>query len=135
MKDTFQPGVSKTSRVTVDEGRTIGFMGDDLRVYATPELVRDIEMTARDLIVEHADDGEDSVGTQVNIAHLAATPLGNWVEVTVTVSEVNGAAVTFDVTASDALDQVCKGSHSRFVVNKEKLAGRLMQKKEKLAQS
>ena len=59
MKESLRPGVSRTNRVTIDKDRTIGFMGEEGRVYATPRLVQDIEHTCRDLILEHADANED----------------------------------------------------------------------------
>lgn len=133
MKDSLKPGISLTRRVDIDAARTIDFMGDELRVYATPELIRDIEHTCRDLILEHADDNEDSVGTQVTVAHTGATPLGAWVEITATVTAVDGRAVTFEVTAKDPLEDVCKGKHSRFVVDVAMLRGKLADKKAKLA--
>src|SRR5207249_2100289 len=55
MKDTLRPGVSLTSRITVDRDRTIAFMGEEARVYATPRLLSDIEMTCRQLLLEHCD--------------------------------------------------------------------------------
>ncbi|MCW8836931.1 MAG: LysR family transcriptional regulator [Rhodospirillales bacterium] len=133
MKSSLAEGVSKTAKINVDEPRTIGFLGEDLRVYATPELVRDIEMTCRDLLLEHSDDGEDSVGTLVNVAHMAATPIGNWVEITATISKTEGPLVTFDISARDALDQVAKGTHQRFAVPVSKLEGKLRDKAAKLA--
>ena len=73
MKPTLQPGVSFTRRVVVDNARTIGFMGEDGRVYGTPYMIMDIEETCRQLILQHADAGEDSVGIDVSVKHLAAT--------------------------------------------------------------
>src|SRR5256885_14495650 len=73
MKASLTTGLTATRRITVDRNRTIGFMGEGGRVYATPELIRDIEMTCRNLLLEHLDEGEDSVGTRVEIDHLAAT--------------------------------------------------------------
>ena len=55
-------------------------MGEKARVYATPMLVRDIEIACRDLLLEHLDAGEDSVGTRVELDHLAATLMGMKVE-------------------------------------------------------
>lgn len=133
MKESLKPGIALTNRVEIDAPRTIDFMGDELRVYATPELVRDVESTCRDLILQHSDDNEDSVGTQVTIAHTGATPLGAWVEITATVAAVEGRSVTFDVTARDPIEDVCKGKHSRFVVDVDMLRGRLADKKAKLA--
>jgi predicted thioesterase len=73
MKESLTAGLETTARIDIDAARTIDFMGDDGRVYATPELVRDIEMTCRDLLLEHLDPGEDSVGTRVEIDHVGAT--------------------------------------------------------------
>jgi len=128
MKDTLRPGVSKTARIEVDRDRTIGFMGEEGRVYATPFLVRDIEMTCRQLILDHGDAGEDSVGTDVSIKHLAPTLLGMTAEITVTVKEVEGRKIVFEVTAKDTLDQICTGTHGRFVVDVGKTLERLKAK-------
>ncbi len=125
MKESLTAGLETTARIDIDAARTIDFMGDDGRVYATPELVRDIEMTCRDLLLEHLDPGEDSVGTRVEIDHVGATLMGMWVEISVTVSAVNGRAVNFDVTARDAIEEVARGKHSRFVVDVAKTAERL----------
>ena len=128
MKESLAAGITTTARIDIDAARTIDFMGDDGRVYATPELVRDIEMTCRDLLLEHLDPGEDSVGTRVAIDHVGATLMGMWVEISVTVSEVNGRAVGFDVTARDAVEEVARGKHNRFVVDVAKTAERLKAK-------
>ncbi len=131
MKQTLQPGITRTARIEVDRDRTIDFMGEACRVYSTPDLVRDIEMTCRDLLLEHSNPGEDSVGTRVAIDHLAATLLGMWVEITATVTAVDGRMVTLEVDARDALDQVAKGSHNRFVVDVATTAARLEAKAKK----
>jgi len=128
MKESLTAGTSKTARITIDAPRTIDFMGEDCRVYATPELVRDIEMTCRDLILEHCDEGEDSVGTRVAIDHLAPTLLGMSAEITVTVSEVKGRAVSFEITGRDAVEDIVRGTHNRFVVDVDKTAERLKAK-------
>ena len=132
MKSSLVAGLSHTRRWQIDAGRTIDFMGEDGRVYATPELVRDIEVTCRDFLLEHLDAGEDSVGTRVAIDHMAPTLLGQWVEITVTVEEVKGPAVSFSFTARDALDTIGKGVHSRFVVGVEKTRARLQAKAAKV---
>ena len=128
MKDSLVEGLSVTRKFTVDKARTIDFMGEDLRIYATPELIRDIEQTCRDLLVEHCDEGEDSVGTHVSVAHPAATPMGMDVEITATVAKVEGRLVTLEVTASDNLEECGKGKHTRFVVDMAKTGERLAAK-------
>ena len=117
----------------IDRERTIDFMGEDARVYATPMLVRDIEVTCREMLLEHLDAGEDSVGTRVEIDHLAASLMGMKVAISATIAEVKGRAVTFDVTATDGLDQICRGRHVRFVANVEQVKQRLKQKQAKAA--
>jgi len=133
MKDTLRPGVSRTSRITVDRDRTIAFMGEEARVYATPRLVSDIEMVCRNLLIEHCDNGEDSVGIEIALKHLAATLMGSAVEITATVTAVERRKVVFEVSAKDEIDQISAGTHARFVVNLDKRVEALRDKAAKLA--
>ncbi len=128
MKATLQPGVSLTRQIVVDRPRTIEFMGEDGRVYGTPYMILDIEETCRLLIVQHADPGEDSVGIEVNVKHLAATLPNMTVEITVKVTSVEGRKVAFEIHAKDDLDTISTGSHSRFVIDKAKTFERLKAK-------
>ena len=131
MKPTLAPGLTTTREFAVDRDRTIDFMGEEARVYATPMLVRDIEVTCRELLLAHLDPGEDSVGTRVEIDHLAATLLGMKVAITATLAELKGRAAIFDVSASDGLDTICRGRHARFIANVEQVKQRLLQKRAK----
>ena len=128
MKDSLLAGLTIVQRHDIDKARTIGFMGEENRVYGTPNLLYDIEIACRDLLLEHSDEGEDSVGTHVELTHSGATLLGMWVEITVELAAVNGRAVDFEVTARDALEQVASCKHSRFVVDVNKTAERLQGK-------
>ena len=133
MKATLCPGVSRVNRLTVDRDRSIGFMGEEGRVYGTPFLVRDIEQTCRELLLQHGDAGEDSVGTDIAVKHLAPTLLGMSVEITVTVSALEGRKVSFDVSAKDEIEPICSGTHGRFVVDVGKTIERLKAKAAKRA--
>ncbi len=128
MSETLQPGLTLTRRIEIDRDRTISFMGDDCRVYSTPRLLYDIEMACRELLLQHIEPGKDSVGTRVELDHVGATLMGMWVEITVTLTAVNGGAVTFDFSARDAVEEVARGKHNRFVVGIEKTAQRLKAK-------
>ena len=128
MKSSLQPGVSFTRSITVDRPRTIGFMGEEGRVYGTPYMILDIEETCRRLILQHVDAGEDSVGIEVSVKHLAATLLDMTVEIAVKVASVEGRKVVFEVSAKDELDTISTGTHARFVVDKAKSAERLKAK-------
>ena len=128
MKNSLRPGVSSTRRVAIDTERTIGFMGEEGRVYATPSLVRDIEHTCRDLLLAHADQNEDSVGMEVSVKHLAPTLMGMAADISVEVSALEGRQVTFKISARDEQEQIASGTHKRFVVDVAKTVERLKAK-------
>jgi len=128
MSDSLKAGLSATRHVDIDRDRTISFMGDDCRVYATPKLLYDVEFVCRDLLLEHIEPGKDSVGTRVELDHVGATMMGMWVDISVTLTEVNGNAVSFDFSARDAVEEIARGKHNRFIVGIEKTAQRLKAK-------
>ena len=128
MRSTLKPGTSRTERITIERDRTIGFLGEEMRLYSTPSMVRDIEYTCLNLIQEHLDESESSVGIHVAVDHLAATPLGQWVDVEVTVSEVDRRKVTLLASVRDAVEEVGRGEHVRFIIDVEKHRKRLQKK-------
>jgi predicted thioesterase len=133
MKETLRPGATKTKRLAVDRDRTIGFMGEEGRVYGTPYLVGDIERTCRDLLLDHADAGEDSVGMEVAVRHLAPTLMGMDVEITAKVVGVEGRKVMFEIAAKDEIEPIAASTHTRFVVDVSKTHERLKAKAAKRA--
>lgn len=120
MKPGLKPDTSRVNRIKVDRDRTIDFMGEQGRVYGTPFLVRDIEQTCRQLLLQYADPGEDSVGVEIAVRHLAPTLLGMDVEITAKVTAVDGRKIVFEVTAKDELESISAGTHTRFAVDKAK---------------
>jgi predicted thioesterase len=128
MKASLAVGATAGTRLVVDRERTIDFMGEKARVYATPMLVRDIEIACRDLLLLHLDPGEDSVGTRIELDHLAATLMGMAVDLKVTVVEVKGRAITLEIEGRDTLDAICRGKHNRFVVDVKITEARLAAK-------
>jgi predicted thioesterase len=133
MKDSLKPGVSKVRRVIVDRDRTVAFMGEQGRVYATPELCRDIEHTCREALLDHLSPEEDSVGIEIMVRHSAPTLPGMEVSITATVINVEGRKVSFDVVATDELEPIGTGKHVRFIVDREKIYERLRAKAAKRA--
>ena len=130
MKGSLKPGVATTKTITVDEARCIGFMGKEAAVYATPRMVSDVEYTCRDLLLEHLDAGEDSVGAHVSIDHLAPTPLGMQATIEVRITEVDRRKVVFSFSVKD-IEEVGRGTHVRFVVETAKTRERLAAKRAK----
>ena len=131
MKTTLVAGISSSREIVVDRERTIDFMGESARVYATPMLVRDIEITCRELLLAQLDSGEDSVGTRVELDHMAPTLLGQNVKIEAKLAELKGRAVTFEVSAHDGLDAICRCKHSRFIVDVTQTEARLAAKAQK----
>jgi len=131
MKADLKAGATATRKIVIDKPRTIDFLGENLRVYATPELVRDFEMACREFLLQYCDAGEDSVGTGIGVTHSGATLLGAAVEITITVKAVDGRRVTFDLVARDAAEEISRGEHGRFVVEVEKLRARVAAKAQK----
>jgi predicted thioesterase len=133
MKTDFSVGAALTAKVTIDRERTIAFMGDELRVYATPSMVLDVEQTCRQLLLAWHDEGEDSVGAHVHIDHLGPTLLGQVVTVSARVAELDLPRVVFEVEVRDELDTVGRARHVRFVIDRTKQAERLRRKAARLA--
>ena len=133
MKDSLATGITATRRIEIDEPRTIDFLGEALRIYSTPSLLLDIEQHCRDLILQHLDQAEDTVGVRVELDHMGATLLGMAVEISATVIEVQGRRITLQVEASDSLETVAKAKHVRFVIDVAKQAQRIEEKAAKAA--
>ena len=132
VKDSLLTGLTITKKIEVNRDRTIGFMGDEGRVYSTPSMVEDIEYTCHELIQSHLDEGENTVGTHVSVDHIAATVEGDTVEVTITVNKIDGRAISMEATVTDSLEEVGRGKHSRFVVDVNKTFDRVQAKREKV---
>jgi len=129
MKDSLKPELEGTQQFEIDTSRTIEFMGDDLRVYGTPYMVRDIEETSRLLIQGHLDDGEETVGAHVSVDHLGASLMGMTATVKAKIVDVDGQRLTLEVEVHDGMDLVGKAKHVRFVIDRDRQAARLEKKR------
>ena len=130
MRSTLEPGTSRTERITIDRDRTIGFLGEEMRLYSTPSMVSDVEYACLRLIQKHLDEKQSSVGMHVSVDHLAPTPVGCEVEVSVTVSAVDGRKVTLDARVRDAVEVVGTGVHVRYVIDVPRQTRRIEEKKQ-----
>jgi fluoroacetyl-CoA thioesterase len=130
VKASLKKDLSFEKSFKIDEKKCIGFMGKEGMVYATPMMVSDVEYTCRDWLLEHLDAGEDSVGTQVVIDHLAPTPLGFSVTLKMAVKEIDRRKVVFSFSVTD-IEEVGRGTHTRFIVDSAKTKERLAAKRAK----
>jgi fluoroacetyl-CoA thioesterase len=123
-------GQKGAHRCRVTSDIAIDFMGlEGARVLGTPWMIMLLEMTSRDSILPLLDPGFDSVGTEVNVRHLAATPLGMEVRFESEVIAVEDRKVRFKVAAFDEKERIADGTHERFIVNIERFAKRLAEKR------
>ncbi len=111
-------GANHEENLRVTEAMAISFLGPGgPRVLSTPHLIGCLEMTSRNLIKQFAGPGEDSVGTEVNVRHLAATPIGMAVRFRAEILSVEGRRVLCRVEAWDEREKIAEGTHERFVID------------------
>jgi predicted thioesterase len=127
-------GSLKERTVIVASNQTTTFLWEGENVLSTPSMIAEMEETCRLLLKEHAlsDPHLDSVGTIVDIKHLAATPVGAEVFLKARVLSVEGRRVMFEVEARDKLEKVGEGRHERFVINVPRFRAKFDEKLGKL---
>lgn len=113
--------IKATVNETVTDLNTAKSVGSgSLAVYATPAMLALIEKAACVALEGALNEGETSVGTLLNVKHLAATPVGMQVSATAELVERDGRKLVFKVSASDECGLIGEGMHERFVVYSEK---------------
>ena len=129
-------GTKGEERLLVTSEVAIDFLGlENARVLSTPNLIQHLEMTARNSIKPLLGSGFDSVGTHVNVAHLAATPMGMNVTFRSEVLSVSDRRVNFKVEAFDEKEKIAEGTHERAVVDIPRFATRIAAKAATAAKS
>lgn len=124
--DKIQVGLVGERTITVTENVTATHLGSGgVDVFATPSMIALMEGAAVEAIDALLPEGQASVGTLLNVKHLAATPLGHTVRARAEVTAVDGRQVTFKVEAWDETELIGEGTHTRFVIDKERFLKRL----------
>jgi fluoroacetyl-CoA thioesterase len=137
MKPTLVPGLEGRFRYRVPPSRTVPRIYEDApdfqlmpEVLATGYLVALCEWACIELIKPHLDwPREQSLGTHVDLSHLAATPPGLTVDIRVRVEQVDGRKLAFRVEADDGVDRITEGRHERVVILAERFEAKLAAKK------
>lgn len=128
-------GAKNERRIRVDQNQTTSFLWEGENVFSTPSMISEMEETCRLLLKEQflkVDSEWDSVGTIVDVNHLAATPVGAEVKLRAEVIEVNGRRISFSVSTEDDLEVVGEGKHERFIINVPRFKEKFNQKIQKL---
>ncbi len=128
----MNPAIGLTNQIiiTVSESDTARASGGERlpAVFSTPRLVSYLEKTAHESIVPYLEDGQTSVGTVVNIRHLAATPVGMQIRFNSELIAIEGRKLTFKVEAWDEVEQIGEGEHERFIIDQTRFNRRLTEK-------
>ena len=126
MDRMLKPGIEYEEKRVVSERDAITFLGDAVQPsLSTPSMINWMEFAARDGVKSHLDPGQDTVGTRVEVEHLAATPLGAEVTYRSKLVAVEGRRLTFEIEAADAKEVVGRGRHERHVIDVERFAAGL----------
>jgi fluoroacetyl-CoA thioesterase len=123
-------GATLEQQLLVTSEVAISFLEmDEARILATPQMIRYMEWTSRNLVLPQLETGYDTVGTKVNISHLAAAPIGTVVTFKSEIIGIEEKRVTFQVSARTEDEVIGEGTHERGIINVAKFATRLAAKK------
>ena len=119
-------GLSYTSTVVVDNSNTAAALGSgDMDVFATPAMVALMENAAMNAVAPHLEQGQTTVGTQITTNHIKASALGATISATATLTAVDGRSLTFTIVASEGDKTIGEGTHTRFIVDRERFLAKL----------
>lgn len=136
MKDSLQPGLAHEFRFRMEETKIVPALYPESEefqmmphVLATGFMVGLIEWTCIQAVNPHLDwPDEQTVGTHINVSHIAPTPPGLMVLVAVTLAQVEGRRLVFDVQARDDVELISHGTHERFIIYPEKFNRKVQEK-------
>ena len=127
----LKPGITGSAQDTVTEERTAASMGSGgLRVYATPRMTAMMEYTAWASVEPYIEDGMGTVGTRLEISHVAASPVGAEISYESELTEVDRRRLVFSVRAFDDAGLIGEGIHERFIIDNAKFMSRAESKLE-----
>jgi predicted thioesterase len=128
-KGPLAVGMTYSRSVAVTDDMTPAHLRQDpIRVLSTPDMIRLIEQTAIEAVAAALAPGQATVGTRVDVAHLAATPVGMTVTITVELTEIDRRRLAFRVAVRDELDEAGRGTHERFIIDGAQRLPRLQDK-------
>ena len=135
MKPTLKPGLTHSFSYKVPENKTVPYTFPESpviaqmpKVFATGFMIVLMEWTCTQLMEPHLDAGEGSLGTHVDVSHLAATLPGMTVKVDVEIADVQGRKIAFKVSAHDGIDLIGEGRHERVVVAWDRFNAKVAEK-------
>lgn len=120
--------VGEVSRRVIENDTAARWGSGLVDAYSTPSLVALVEQASVNAIENFLGVGETSVGVEVNIRHLAATPVGMTVKAVAELVDINGRILKFKVEAFDDKEKICEGTHARAVIDRIRFLNKLRDK-------
>lgn len=129
MFDNIKTGLTNTYEKEVVFEDTAAYIGSGgLEVFSTPSLVALFEVTAKNLIDSLLPDGYSTVGIEISVKHLKATPMGQKVKCSVEIIEIDGKKIYFKGICFDEEGKIGEGTHKRYIVNNEQFLSKFSKK-------
>ena len=126
----IEPGLVGAVEVVVHPADTADALGNTgVHVLATPRLVALLELAAIRAVEAHLPPGAGTVGTRIDVRHLAATPVGMRATIRATLREVDGRRFVFDIEGHDEVEPIVEGTHERFQIDQARFLARIATKK------
>lgn len=134
MKFDVKIGTTKIRDVKTSSNQTTSFLWEGENVLSTPSLISEMEETCRLLLKDFVlkEKEWDSVGTNVDIKHIATTPVGSTIRLKSIIESVDNRRVMFIVEAFDNIEKIGEGKHERFIINVPNFRSKFEEKKRKL---
>ena len=129
----LETGLKGRQEIVVTEDKTAKVYGSGtLEVFGTPAMIALMENTALKSVADYIGEGNGTVGTQLNVKHVAATPVGMKVSCETELVTVDGRRLVFSVKAYDECGLIGEGTHERFIIAEEKFQAKANSKKQEI---
>jgi predicted thioesterase len=125
----LKPGIKGEATVMVTPELTANRIATGVvEVYATPQMIALMEKASSETVQPFLAPGQSTVGTLVNVTHIAATPIGHTVRAEAELAEVEGRRLVFRVAAYDEFEKIGEGRHERFIIDEDRFLNRVAKK-------
>lgn len=134
MEFEIKIGTTKERVIKTNSNQTTSFLWEGENVLSTPSMISEMEETCRLLLKDFVlkEKEWDSVGTTVDIKHIAMTPVGSTIRLKAIIESVNNRRVMFNIEVFDDIEKIGEGKHERFIINVAKFKSKFEEKKRKL---
>jgi fluoroacetyl-CoA thioesterase len=128
-ESVLKPGIKGEAATQVTPEMTANRIASGVvEVYATPQMIGLMEKASSEAVQPYLEAGQSTVGTLVNVTHIAATPIGQKVRARAELVEVDGRRLVFAVVAYDELEKIGEGRHERFIIEESRFLNRVARK-------